>query len=190
MDLKGLGDRLEWKLKTPSTFYAFLIATHSASLPHFFLFFSKLLYLSPLLGILFFNFAPPSIMGLYRLLLNKTSWWKLESQSKFQIFRERALFCLVRHSSLDQSTAQEAKAISEKMVARGLLLPFRWEWVSWRKDSVAGKIILLNSLLSVDGTLNTWLEARDPRITGGKQITSCKYNPSQPMILAKAYLQK
>ena len=55
---------------------------------------------------------------------------------------------------------------------------------------MAGKIILLNSLLSVDGTLNTWLEARDPRITGGKQITSYKYNPSQPMILAKAYLQK
>ena len=105
-------------------------------------------------------------MGLYCLLLNKTSWWKLEYQSKFQIFREHALFCLVRHSSLDQSTAQEAKDISEKMVARGLLLPFRWEWVSWRKDSVAGKIVLLNSLLSVDGTLNTWLEARDPRITG------------------------
>ena len=76
----------------------------------------------------FKSMCTPPIMDLYCLLLNKMSWWKLESQSKFQIFREHSLFCLVRQSSLDQSTAQEAKAISENMVARGLFLPFRWEW--------------------------------------------------------------
>lgn len=160
MDLKGLGNRLEYKLKTPSTFHASLIATHSASLPHFFLSFSKFLYSLFSSWNPVFKFCTPPTMGLYCLLLNTTSWWQLESQSKFQIFREHALFCLVRHSSLDQSTAIEAKDISEKMVARD------YSYLSGGSGCpegriLAGKIVLLNSLLSVDGTLNTWLEARE-----------------------------